>query len=65
MNQARNPAAFRIVEALTPQCPSLVAAIWESPTPEFGLTMMRTDEGSATRKPVEFDGFGNCNGRGL
>jgi hypothetical protein len=57
MSKARKPAAFRIVEALTPQLPALVAAIRESPTPEFRLTMMSPDQGSATINPVEFDGI--------
>ena len=57
MSKARKPAAFRIVEALSPQFAARVAAIRESPTPEFGLTMMSPDQGSATVNPVEFDGI--------
>jgi len=57
MSKAGKPTVFRIVEALTPQLPVLIASIRESATPEFSLTIMGPDEGSVPPISVEFDGF--------
>ena len=65
MSKAGKPTVFRIVEALTPQFPALVTAIRESATLEFGLTMMKTGEGSATINSLEFEGIRTFGGGSL